>query len=222
MTEQLARAHHTAWLAQTQDQGPRMVEAEGASFDIRVPWENLHPVWRRKQAAAQQVYVDAIEGIADEETAAGIVHDVWMLQHPDAMATRPHLFRPYAQLEEAEKEKDRQIVRLLRGGYGCVHMVTCRVFGKDASDSLCVGVWFEDQAQARAARARGYSNAFVWVEEACAGLELEPPLVFRETLEGVHMTDPRVAAIVTRDPRWGVIGKPSVYFEIPPVASASE
>jgi hypothetical protein len=194
-----------------------MIEAEGASFDIRVPWEDLHLIWRRKQTATAAAYADAIEGVAgtDEEAAAGIVHDVWMLQHPEAMATSPHLFRPYAQLEEAEKEKDRAVVRLLRGGYGCVHMVTCRV-----PDSVCVGIWFEDKEAASAARARGYSNAFVWVEEACVGLEIEPPLVFREKLEGVHQTDPRVAAIVKKHPRWGVIGMPSVYFEMPTATEA--
>lgn len=120
MTERLARAHHAAWLAQTQDQGPRMVEAEGASFDIRVPWADLHPIWQRKQMATAAAYADAIEGMVgnDEEAAASLVHNVWMTQHPDALVTSPHLFRPYAQLEEAEKEKDRQIVRLLRGGTG--------------------------------------------------------------------------------------------------------
>lgn len=93
--------------------------------------------------------------------------------------------------------------------------MTCRVYGNGTPEPLCVGIWFEDRDVADAARARGYSNAFVWVEEACAGLELEPPLVFRETLEGVHRTDPRVAAVVKKNPRWGVIGMPSVYFEMP-------
>ena len=114
MAEELARQHHAQWLANFDGPWPRIKEIDGASFDICVAWHELHPAWRRQQVAAQQDYVDAVAGVADMETAASIVHDVWMLNNIHELAARPHLFRPYEQLQEAEKNKDRATVQNIR------------------------------------------------------------------------------------------------------------
>jgi hypothetical protein len=84
---------------------------DGTEGDINVPFEKLHPTWKKENLAAGKAALEAVQKYGnDMEKAAEHVHNEWMKRNPkqDWNAAQ-HV--PYNELPEAEKEKDRAHVR---------------------------------------------------------------------------------------------------------------
>ena len=116
-TEELAAKSHTQWLNKRQiiTKEPRHKVVDGEKINIAVPWPKLHPAWKQQQLVLAQDYVDALYDTRDIEESAAAVHRVWMEQNKASQddPNQQHLFVSYDDLPEFEKEKDRQVARII-------------------------------------------------------------------------------------------------------------
>ena len=116
-TEELAAKSHMQWLNKRQiiTKEPRHKVVDGEKINIAVPWHKLHPVWKQQQLALAQDYVDALHATRDIEDSAATVHRVWMEQNKASQddPKQQHLFVSYDDLPDIEKEKDRQVARII-------------------------------------------------------------------------------------------------------------
>ena len=87
--------------------------SDGTEGDINVPFEKLHPDWKKENLAAGHAAHHAVKHFGrDMETAAEHVHNEWMKRNPKAdYNAAQHV--PYEQLPDDEKEKDRVHVRTM-------------------------------------------------------------------------------------------------------------
>ena len=87
---------------------PRLRLRGGVKVDINKPWKDLDP---RAQAdnriAARDAYQAVIKHPDDREAAAAYVHRRWIARNKADPSQPKSLFKPYADLPEAEKDKDR-------------------------------------------------------------------------------------------------------------------
>jgi hypothetical protein len=112
----MAEQGHRDWLVGYIKDGecpPREKTIGESSFNIAVPWEHLHYVWKQKQIEIYLKYALAFDPSADIEEQAASVHTVWMSLNSWQVETSPQLFVPYPELSDEEKEKDRIVARLL-------------------------------------------------------------------------------------------------------------
>lgn len=91
---------------------------DGGEIDIaNTSYANLPPKWQKENKMGAESAVGAIldQGVplydVNIEAAANVVHDEWMKRNMWAKDDSPHLFVPYEDLAEDEKEKDRVFVR---------------------------------------------------------------------------------------------------------------
>jgi hypothetical protein len=86
---------------------------DGTEIDINNCALNC-PAWVKYQAElVHRDFVDAINLAATIDYNADMVHRIWMKKNDWERDTRPHLFVPFEKLTEEEKEKDRDIVRII-------------------------------------------------------------------------------------------------------------
>jgi hypothetical protein len=109
-----AARSHSAWrrrLLQTdpkQKGKPRMRQRGGVMVDVNQPWAELHPKAKAdNMRAARDAYRAVVRYPADREAAAAYVHTCWIKRNKGDASQSKALFKPYAQLPEVEKDKDR-------------------------------------------------------------------------------------------------------------------
>jgi len=112
--ERLASAEHATWLANFQrEHGPEATREKPRHGNIAVSWECLSQSWRDEQMRVFEVYVAKVSPLL--ERAASQVHEQWMDDNEWRREQDPHLFVPYEELPEEQKEKDRDVLRTLLG-----------------------------------------------------------------------------------------------------------
>ena len=88
--------------------------SDGTKGNINVPFNKLHPDWKKENLAAGKAAMDAVnKHPKDIERAAEHVHNEWMKRNPRAEHNASQHV-PYYQLSEPEKEKDRVHVRAMQ------------------------------------------------------------------------------------------------------------
>ena len=88
--------------------------SDGTKGNINVPFDKLHPDWKRENLAAGKAAMDANRRYPkDIEKAAEHVHNEWMKRNPKAEHNADQ-HKPYSELSDAEKEKDRVHVRTMQ------------------------------------------------------------------------------------------------------------
>jgi len=116
---QFAAKAHEAWRKQhIKDKGdvPRVKKnSDGTEGDINVPFHKLHPDWQKENIAAGHAVLAAVKKHPhDMEKASEHVHNEWMKRNPKADYNADQ-HKPYNELPEDEKEKDRVHVRTMMG-----------------------------------------------------------------------------------------------------------
>lgn len=88
--------------------------SDGTEGNINVPFNKLHPDWKRENLSAGKAALIAVrKHKQDTEKAAEHVHNEWMKRNPKGdWNAAQHV--PYKDLPEDEKEKDREHVRTMR------------------------------------------------------------------------------------------------------------
>lgn len=109
-----AARSHNAWRAgflkanPKEKSKPRLRQRGGVMVDINQPWARLHP---KAKADNKHAAYDAFEAVKkfpnDREAAANYVHERWIKRNKGDPNQPKALFKPYAQLPEVEKDKDR-------------------------------------------------------------------------------------------------------------------
>ncbi len=109
-----AARSHDAWrrnLLKTdpkQKGKPRMRRRGGVMVDVNQPWSKLHPKAKADNKLAGYDAYDAVKKFPnDREAAAAYVHVRWIARNKADPNQPKDLFKPYAGLPEAEKDKDR-------------------------------------------------------------------------------------------------------------------
>jgi hypothetical protein len=115
---QFAAKAHEAWRKQhIKDKGdvPRVKKnSDGTEGDINVPFNKLHPDWQKENIAAGHAALAAVKKHPhDMEKASEHVHNEWMKRNPKADYNADQ-HKPYNELPEDEKEKDRVHVRTMQ------------------------------------------------------------------------------------------------------------
>ena len=87
------------------------------SVNINYYWKDLDWKWKVTQMRVMSAYVIPfyLQPFRGLEGVSSLVHDIWMVQEVWRQDDEPHLFVPYSDLDEKEKDKDRVIARLLLG-----------------------------------------------------------------------------------------------------------
>jgi hypothetical protein len=105
---------HDAWRKQLlktnpeQKGQPRMRTRGGIMVDINQPWSKLHPNAKAdNKVAARDAYAAVMKFPNDREAASIEVHKAWIARNKHDKSLDKALFKPYAQLSEVEKDKDR-------------------------------------------------------------------------------------------------------------------
>ena len=114
---QFASNAHEEWRRNFDPTGtkPRVKKnSDGTEGDINVPFEKLHPDWKKENLAAAHAAHHAVKHFGrDMEKAAEHVHNEWMKRNPKGdWNAAQHV--PYDDLPEDEKEKDRVHVRTMQ------------------------------------------------------------------------------------------------------------
>ena len=114
---QFAAKAHELWRNQhIKDKGdvPRIKKnSDGTEGDINVPFNKLHPDWKKENIAAGHAALAAVKKHPHNmEKASEHVHNEWMKRNPKA-DYNANQHKPYNELPEDEKEKDRVHVRAM-------------------------------------------------------------------------------------------------------------
>jgi hypothetical protein len=122
-----AARSHNAWrrkLLETNpdERGrPRQRMRGGVLVDVNQPWAKLHPKAKEDNKLAAYAAYDAIRKFPeDREAAAAHVHRAWVRRNKHDKNQPKLLFRPYAQLPEVEKDKDRAHIDNMRKAIAAV------------------------------------------------------------------------------------------------------
>jgi hypothetical protein len=115
---QFAAKVHEAWRKQhIKDKGDVPKEKDnpdGTKGDINVPFNKLHPFWQKENIAAGHAALAAVKKHPhDVEKASEHVHNEWMKRNPKT-DYNANQHKPYNELPEDEKEKDRVHVRTMQ------------------------------------------------------------------------------------------------------------
>lgn len=121
ITELFAARMHDAWRRQLlktnpeQRGQPRMRVRGGIMVDINQPWPRLHPNAKAdNRQAAEDAYAAVSKFPNDREAAAEHVHKCWIKRNKHDKSLAKELFKPYRQLSEVEKDKDRAHVDMMQ------------------------------------------------------------------------------------------------------------
>jgi hypothetical protein len=80
----------------------------GVLVDVNQPWAKLHAKAKADNRAAALAAYEALQRYPDDrEAAAAYVHRAWIRRNRGDKNQPRALFKPYAQLSEVEKDKDR-------------------------------------------------------------------------------------------------------------------
>ena len=115
--QQFAAKAHDAWRKNFDPSGTKeriKKNSDGTEGNINVPFNKLHPDWKKENIAAGHAALAAVKKHPkDTEKAAEHVHNEWMKRNPkgEHNATQ-HV--PYSELSDSEKEKDRVHVRAMQ------------------------------------------------------------------------------------------------------------
>ena len=115
--QQFASDAHEEWrrsLPPNEQNVPRMRSKNGGpKADINVPFDQLHPTAQQENLAAGIAAEQAVKKFPNDiEKAAEYIHIEWMKRNPkDDYTAAQH--KPYDELPEIEKEKDRVHVRTM-------------------------------------------------------------------------------------------------------------
>ena len=115
--QQFASDAHEEWrrsLPPDKQNEPRIRSKNGGpEADINVPFDQLHPTAQQENLAAGIAAEQAVKKFPNDiEKAAEYIHIEWMKRNPkDDYNAAQH--KPYDQLPEIEKEKDRVHVRTM-------------------------------------------------------------------------------------------------------------
>ncbi len=125
--EYFASRSHNAWRKSLlrnepkQKGKPRMRLRGGIMVDVNQPWSKLNP--RAKvdnKRAARDAYAALKKFPKDREAAADFVHRCWMERNKDDASQPKALFKSYARLPAAEKDKDRAHVDAMKAAVAAV------------------------------------------------------------------------------------------------------
>ena len=113
---QFASKAHDEWRKNFDPTGTKeriKKNSDGTEGNINVPFEELHPDWKKENLAAGQAAMMAVKRFPNNiEQAAEYIHNEWMKRNPKAdYNAAQHV--AYDQLPEDEKEKDRVHVRTM-------------------------------------------------------------------------------------------------------------
>ena len=131
----LAQESHNQWNADyhlandtTESIAERFKEESGERFNIAVPFDELHPLWRNKQIAGQAEYLLQLRPVVDDTEnvlrmpyeelvtiLANKIHDVWMTNQAwrKDQGIDLHLFVPFNELDAVEQKKDLDMARII-------------------------------------------------------------------------------------------------------------
>ena len=119
--EHFAARSHNAWLKTfrksnpAEAKRPRMRLRGGVMVDINKPWKDLDPkAQMENRVAAHDAYRAVTRFSKDREAAAAFVHDCWIKRNKRDPSQPKKLFYPYQKLSEAEKDKDRQHIDVMK------------------------------------------------------------------------------------------------------------
>lgn len=119
--EYFAAQSHNAWrrrLLQTdpkQKGKPRMRLRGGVMVDINQPWSKLDPkAQAENRVAARNAYEAVKKFPRSREAASDYVHRCWIKRNKKDPNQPKALFKPYAQLPEIEKDKDRAHIDIMK------------------------------------------------------------------------------------------------------------
>ena len=86
----------------------------GPEADINVSFAKLHPTAQQENLAAGKAALEAVKQFPnDEEQASEFIHIQWMRRNPKADYNADQ-HKPYNELSDTEKEKDRVHVRTMK------------------------------------------------------------------------------------------------------------
>jgi hypothetical protein len=129
--EYFASRSHNAWRRQfmkahpREAAKPRMRQRGGEMVDINQPWKSLHPKAKAdNKVAAYDAYQALIKHPKDREAASDYVHKRWIARNRRDPNQPKDLFKPYAALPEAEKDKDRAHVDNMKAALAAVKKKT--------------------------------------------------------------------------------------------------
>ena len=118
---------HDAWRKQLlktnpeQKGQPRMRTRGGIMVDINQPWSKLHANAKAdNKNAARDAYAAVMKFPNDREAASIEVHKAWIARNKHDKSLDKALFKPYAQLSEVEKDKDRAHVDNMKAAIAAV------------------------------------------------------------------------------------------------------
>lgn len=119
--EYFAARSHNSWrrrLLQTdpKQKGKRRMRLRGGVMvDINQPWSKLDPrAQAENRVAARNAYAAVKKFPKDREAASDYVHRCWMKRNKKDPSQPKDLFKPYAQLPEIEKDKDRAHIDVMK------------------------------------------------------------------------------------------------------------
>lgn len=125
--EYFASRSHDAWRRQflkaNRDQKgrPRMRLRGGKMVDINQPWRALDPAAKAdNMVAAYDAYEAVTRFPKDRDKAAAYVHRRWIKRNKSDPNQPKALFRPYDQLPDLEKDKDRAHVDRMKAALAAV------------------------------------------------------------------------------------------------------
>lgn len=131
---------------------PRMRLRGGIMVDINQPWRTLDPAAKADNKRAARDAFDAVKKFPnDREAASDYVHKRWIARNKVDKSLSKDLFKPYKQLSEAEKDKDRAHVDRMKEALAAVRKAKVAKKAAPATKTLRVDVkaWARLEAAAK-------------------------------------------------------------------------
>jgi hypothetical protein len=131
---------HDAWRKQLlrtnpeQRGQPRMRMRGGVMVDINQPWSKLDARAKEdNRRAARDAFAALKRFPKDREAASDYIHRAWIRRNKGDKSQPKELFKPYAQLPEVEKDKDRAHVDRMKKAIAAVSKSGKQRVGKKTS-----------------------------------------------------------------------------------------
>lgn len=125
--EYFAARSHDAWRREFQKNNPdqkdqpRMRMRGGKMVDINQPWTSLDPAAKADNMIAARTAYDAVERYpSNREKAAAFVHKQWVKRNRADPNQAQDLFKPYSELPDIEKDKDRAHIDQMKSALAAV------------------------------------------------------------------------------------------------------
>lgn len=104
---ELARLAHQNWLSKQ----PADRVSIKYGHNIAVPWDKLDETWQKDQMKTFTEYAELVSSCCTNLPEA--IHNIWMKNNSWEKEYKPHLFVPYEELSDDEKNKDIDIVNII-------------------------------------------------------------------------------------------------------------